>query len=112
MTVEITTSWSLDWNRVSAETQQELHQARLLNRRQLEGESLRSLAADIRDACSLVYQDLPPPAQERFCIQHFIDVIDDRDDRMRLRREKPRSLDEALSTACQLEAIEHESSLY
>ena len=87
------------------ETQQELHQAPLLNRRQLEGESLRSLAADIRDACSLAYQDLPPPAQERFCIQHFIDAIDDRDDRMRLRREKPRSLDEALSTACELEAF-------
>ena len=87
------------------ETQQELHQARLLNRRQLEGEILRSLAADIRDACSLAYQDLPSPAQERFCIQHFIDAVDDRDDRMRLRREKPRTLDEALSTACELEAF-------
>lgn len=87
------------------ETQQELHQARLLNRHQLEGESLRSLAADIRDSCSLAYQDLPPSAIERFCVQHFIDAINDHDDRMRLRREKPRSLDEALATACELEAF-------
>ncbi|XP_022803129.1 uncharacterized protein LOC111340535 [Stylophora pistillata] len=87
------------------ETQQELHQARLLNGLKLERGSLRSLAADIRDACSLAYQDLPPQAQERFCIQHFIDAIGDRDDRMRLRREKPRSLDEALLTACKLEAF-------
>ena len=57
------------------ETQQELHQARLLNRQKLEGESLRSLAADIHDACSLAYQDLPLLAQERFCIQHFIDAV-------------------------------------
>ena len=42
------------------ETQQELHQARLLNRHQSQGESLRSLAADIRDSSSLAYQDLPP----------------------------------------------------
>ena len=77
----------------------------MLDRRQLEGESLRSLAADIRDACSLAYQDLPPQAQERFCIQHFIDAIGDRDDRLRLSREKAPSLDEALSTACELEAF-------
>lgn len=84
------------------DTQQELTK---LNRRQLEGESLRSLAADIRDASSVAYQDLPTTAQERFCIQHFIDAIDDRYDRMRLRGEKPRSLDEALSTSCELEAF-------
>ena len=84
------------------DAQQELTK---LNRRQLEGESLRSLAADIRNASSVAYQDLPTTAQERFCIQHFIDAIDDRYDRMRLRGEKPRSLDEALSTACELEAF-------
>lgn len=53
------------------DTQQELTK---LNRRQLEGESLRSLAADIRDASSVAYQDLPTTAQERFCIQHFIEA--------------------------------------
>ena len=87
------------------ETQKELHQVRLNNRRQKEGESLNSLAVDIRDLCSLAYQDLPPTAQERFCVQYFIDAITDRDDRMKLRRDKPRSLDIALALACELEAF-------
>ena len=46
-----------------------------------------------------------PAAQERFSVQHFIDAIRDVDDRMRLRRDKPRTLDEALLTACELEAF-------
>lgn len=88
-----------------AESRQELHQVRLNNRQQQEGESLRSLAVDIQDLCSLAYQDLPPAAQERFCVQHFIDAIADRDDRMKLRRDKPKSLDTALALACELEAF-------
>ena len=54
---------------------------------------------------SLAYQDLAPIAQERFAVQHFVDAIRDVDDRMRLRRDKPLSLDEALLTACELEAF-------
>jgi len=91
--------------RYGVETQKELHQARLTNRRQQDGESLKSLAADVRDLCSLAYQDLPPEAQERFCVQHFVDAINDRDDRMKLRRDKPRNLDVALASACELEAF-------
>ena len=91
--------------RYGVETQKELHQARLTNRRQKDGESLKCLATEIRDLCSLAYQDLPPEAQERFCVQHFIDAINDRDDRMKLRRDKPRNLDVALSSACELEAF-------
>lgn len=73
------------------EKQVELHQARLSNRRQQEGENLKALAADIRNMASLAYQDLAPTAQERFTVQHFIDAIADRDDRMRVQREKPQS---------------------
>ena len=91
--------------RFGVEKQTELFQARLHNRRQQEGESLKALAADIRAMSSLAYQDLVPAAQERFAVQHFIDAIRDVDDRMRLRRDKPRTLDEALLTACELEAF-------
>ena len=69
-----------------------------------EHESVQALAANIRCMSSQAYQDLSPDTQERFAIQHFIDAIKDEDDRLRLRRDKPCSMDEALSLACELEA--------
>ena len=91
--------------RFGVEKQRELHQVRLHNRRQLENESVQALAADIRSLSSLAYQDLSPDTQERFAVQHFIDALKDRDDRLKLRRDKPRTLDDALSLACELEAF-------
>ena len=76
--------------RFGVEKQAELHQARLLNRRrQFEDESLPMLATDIRFMVDLVYQDLGAPVQERFAVQHFIDVLYDKDDRLYLKRENP-----------------------
>ena len=91
--------------RFGVEKQRELHQARLDSRRQQENESVQALAADIRSMSSLAYQDLSPDTQERFAVQHFVDAIKDQDDRLRLRRDKPRTMDEALSLACELEAF-------
>ena len=45
------------------EKQAELHQARLLNHRQFEGESLQLLATDIRSMVDLAYQDLGTPVR-------------------------------------------------
>ncbi|KAL9970102.1 hypothetical protein ACROYT_G022425 [Oculina patagonica] len=83
--------------RFGVEKQRELHQARLHNRRQQENETVQALAADIRSMSSLAYQDLSPDTQERFAVQHFIDAIKDQDDRLRLRRDKPKTMDEALT---------------
>ena len=91
--------------RFGVEKRRELHQARLHNRRQQENECVQALAGDIRYMPSLAYQDLSPDTQERFAVQHFVDAIKDQDDRLRLRRDKPRTMDEALSLACQLEAF-------
>ena len=91
--------------RFGVEKQRELYQARLHNRRQQENESVQALAADIRSMSTLAYQDLSPDTQERFAVQHFIDAIKDQDDRLRLRRDKPSTMDEALSLACELEAF-------
>ena len=63
-----------------------------------------ALAADIRSLSSLAYQDLSPDTQERFTVHHFIDALRDRDDTLKL-RDKPRTLDDALSLACELEAF-------
>lgn len=89
--------------RLGVEKQRKLHQLRLHNRRQQEHESVQ--AADIRCISSLADQDLSPDTQERFAVQHFMDAIKDEDDRLRLRRDKPCSMDEALSLACELEAF-------
>ena len=43
--------------------------------------------------------------QERFAVQHFIDALSDKDDRLYLRREKPSTLDDALSLARELESL-------
>ena len=91
--------------RFGVEKQRELHEARLHNRRQQENESVQAIAADIGSMSSLAYQDLSPDTQERFAVQHFIDAIKDQEDRLRLRRDKPRTMDEALSLACELEAF-------
>ena len=85
--------------------EKQLHQARLLNRRQFEGESLPMLATDIRSMVDLAYQDLGVAVQERFAVQHFIDALYDKDDRLYLRREKPETLDQALSLARELESL-------
>ena len=84
--------------RFGVEKQRELHQARLHNHRHQENESVQSLSADIGSMSTLAYQDLSPDNQERFAVQHFIDAIKDRDDRLRLRRDKPRTMDEACIT--------------
>lgn len=91
--------------RFGVEKQAELHQARLLNRQQFEGESLQVLATDIRSMVDLAYQDLGASVQERFAVQHFIDALSDKDDRLYLRREKPGTLDQALSLARELESL-------
>ena len=91
--------------RYGVEKQAELHQARLHNRRQIEGENLQTLATDIRFLVDLAYQDVGSNVQERFAVQHFIDALWERDDRMYLRREKPATLDEALSRARELESL-------
>lgn len=77
----------------------------LHNHRQLENKSVQALVADIRSLSSLAYQDLFPNTPERLADQHFIDAFQDRADRLKLRRGKPRTLDEALSLACELEAF-------
>ena len=87
------------------EKQEELHEDRLLTLRQFEGESLQMLATDI---CSLVdptYEVFSTPIQESFAVQHFIDALSKKDDRLYHRWDKPSTVDEALSLARELESL-------
>lgn len=45
------------------------------------------------------------PVQERFAVQHFIDALYDKVDRLYLRREKAEILEQALSLARELESL-------
>ena len=91
--------------RFGVEKHAELHRARLHNQRQNKGESLQELASDIRSMVDLAYQDVRANIQERFTVQHFVDALIDREDRLYLRREKPASLDKALALARELESL-------
>ncbi|KAL9985072.1 hypothetical protein ACROYT_G007433 [Oculina patagonica] len=70
--------------RFGVEKQRELHQARLHN-----------FASRKTKVFKLLLQ----------IFGHFIDAIKDQDDRLRLRRDKPKTMDEALTLACELEAF-------
>ena len=63
------------------------------------------LATDIRSMIDLVYRDLGTRVHERFAVQHFIDALSDKDDRLYLRREKDSTLDVAVSLARELESL-------
>lgn len=80
------------------EKQHESHQVCLSNRRQLGNRTFKALAADIWSMSSLAYQDLSPDTLERFAIQHLRI-------KLKLHRDKPCSLEEALSLACELEVF-------
>jgi len=63
------------------------------------------LATDIRSMVDLAHQNLGTLVQELFAVQHFIDALSDKDDGLYLRREKPGTLDDALSLARELESL-------
>lgn len=57
------------------------------------------LATDVRSMVDLAYQDLGMAAQERFAVHHFTGALNNNDDRLFIRKEKPSTLDQALSLA-------------
>ena len=63
------------------------------------------MSTDIRSIVDVAYQDLGTAAQKRFAVQHFIDALIDKDDRIYIRRAKPAILDQALSLARELDSL-------
>ena len=66
---------------------------------------MQSLALDIRSMVDLVYQELLPDLQERFAVQRFVDAVCCQEDHFCLLVNKPRTLDDALFMACELQAL-------
>lgn len=83
-----------------AEKLSELHPVTLHNNSHWETKVFKLLLQ-----ISGLHPDWPLDTQERFALQHFIDAIKDQDDRLRLLRDIPHTLDEALLLAYELWAI-------
>ena len=53
----------------------------------------------------LACQDVTANVQQQFAVQHFVDALSEKEDRLHLRRPKPTSLDKALALARELESL-------
>ena len=91
--------------RFNPANQTELYRVQLRNRLRRNQESLPSLAQDIRRLAAQAYPTAHPSLMDFLCRDHFLDALVDPDTRMNVYRSRPRSLDEAVCIAVELEAF-------
>ena len=82
-----------------------LHRADFRCRRRRAGETLASFGADISKLGRAAYPALPHAVQTELARDQFIDGLDTRDLRLRVRESDPATLDDAITRALHLEAI-------
>ena len=82
------------------------NRARLRSRVRVEGEGLSSLCTSIRRDVVDAYPAVCTQAQDELALDFFIGAIKDRDIRVAIRRGRPKSLNEALALAIEIEAID------
>lgn len=79
---------------------------RILSRRKRQtNEELAALAADIRRMVKIVYSEDAPPTQERMCLRHFSNALNNVHSQWELARHDFHSLDEAVQFATEREAF-------
>ena len=83
----------------------ELYKAEFQARRRAQGEKLGELAAALSKMASRAFPGAPTDILDRLAMDRFIASLDNVDLRIRLREGNPKTLDESLSRAIQLEAI-------
>ena len=74
------------------------------SRRRQEGETLPSLAQAITKLTLQAYPRLDISAREDLAVEQFVAAVDDRDVRMALHQQKPRTIMEATKVAVEMEA--------
>lgn len=84
----------------------ELYKAEFRSRRKESGESLREFADSLTKLARKAYPDVPAGHREELAKDKFIDGIESKETRVKLREITTKTLDEALCRAVQLEAIE------
>ena len=83
----------------------ELHKAEFHARHRERDEKLPDLASSLRRLVSRAYPEAVLDLQDSLAKDQFIDALEDREIRMKLRESGPKTLDEAVSRALQIEAM-------
>ena len=84
----------------------DLYKIQFKARYQQKDESLPELAQAVRRLARLAYPSLPATTQSEFAKDQFLEALQEADIRWRLKQTRPRTLDEALKSAIELEAIQ------
>ena len=90
-------------NRFGTVHQAELHRMKLRNRTRKRQESLAELMEDIEQLVRLAYLDAAPAMLELLAKDQFIDSLTDEDTKLRIRQNRPESLQQALEAVLELE---------
>lgn len=93
-------------NRFGSSHQTELSRMKFKNRVKQKDESLPEMAEDIERLCRLAYPDAPPTLRDVLARDQFIDALPDEDTRLRIKQERPRTLQKALEAALELESFQ------
>ena len=83
----------------------ELHRIQLKNRVRQSGESLPTLADDVRRLVDRVFQDIPSEARDKLARDSFIDALTDGEMRTRIPQMRTTTIQEAMEAAIELEAL-------
>ncbi|KAJ8047868.1 hypothetical protein HOLleu_06988 [Holothuria leucospilota] len=93
-------------NHFEPEAQASVIRAQLRGRVRKSGESLSALGASIRREVRRAYLGLSSSAQDQLACDFLIDALPDREFRVLIRRFRPQTLEEAMTVAIELDAIE------
>ena len=83
----------------------ELHKAEFCARRRELDEKLPDLASSLQRLIDKAYPEVIPDLQDSLAKDQFIDTLEDREIRMKIPESSPKTLDEAVSQALQIEAM-------
>ena len=85
--------------------QTELYRAMLRERRRKPSETLPELGESIKRLTHLAYPTASREITETFSKDQFVDAIDDFDIRLRVQQSRPKTLNEAVALAVEIEAF-------
>ena len=90
--------------RFAPSSQTELYRVQFKERRQRASETLPELGQSVRRLSNLAYPTAPLDVRETLAKEQFIDALVDSDIRLRIKQSRPKSLNDAVRLAVELEA--------
>ena len=92
-------------SRFGTENRSEMFRATLKTRTRKKDEPLPELAQSIKRLVRLAFPSAPANIRDTMAQDHFIDALRDSDARWKIRQARPKTLDEALTLAVELETF-------